>query len=311
MHSLEIINPGPLSLIQDLGRFGATQHGLTQGGPIDLHAYCWGNYFLGNDMSCPQIEITLGQASFKAHNNLLCALTGAKLNAQIDGQPLSLWQSFILKKNQLLTLDYPTHGLRSYLAVKNGFKAPKIFNSVATVIRDNIGTFALKQGDMLSCSPFLDSIQAKSTAYQHLIPPRFLPQYTKKINLRVIESYQEKQFIAEDKHTLYHYPYQVSPFCDRMGCRLTGPVINSHQINLISEPIANGAIQIPPNGQPIILLNDRQTLGGYPKIGCIAKIDLPQLAQAKPDTEIHFIKGNLQKLQQEWLRFVRFFNLPF
>lgn len=311
MQQLEVITPGPLSLIQDLGRFGASQHGLSQGGPVDLHAYCWANYLLSNDMTCPQIEITLGPAGFKAHDDLVCALTGAELNAHIDGIPQPLWQSFILKKNQTLTLDYPTQGLRSYLAIKNGFNAPTIFNSVATVIRDNIGTMALKQGDWLSSKTTTDVAHDNNTVLQHVTPSHFRPQYTDSITLNVIGCYQEKQFTADDQHTFYHQPYRVSPFCDRMGCRLTGPTISAHQTDLISEPIACGAIQIPPNGQPIILLNDRQTLGGYPKIGCIAKIDLPKLAQAKPDTDIHFIKGNRQQLQQAWINFVRFFKLPF
>lgn len=311
MQQLEVINPGPLSQIQDLGRFGVSQHGLSQGGPVDLHAYCWANYLLNNQMTCSQIEITLGQASFKAHDDLLCSLTGADTQAKIDDIPLKPWQTFKLKKNQILSLGYPQHGLRSYLAIKQGFDTPKVANSAATIIRDNIGLVALKQGDTLSCTPTIANQQASCPDIQHIMPSQFRPHYTGAVTLSVIESYQEKQFSTADKHTFYHSPYTVSPYCDRMGCRLTGPAIPPKNLHLISEPIAYGAIQIPPNGQPIILLNDRQTLGGYAKIGCVAKVDLPKLAQAKPDTHIHFIQANRHDLLKKWLQFINFFNLPF
>ncbi|WP_299011618.1 biotin-dependent carboxyltransferase family protein [uncultured Shewanella sp.] len=311
MQALEVINPGPLSQIQDLGRFGVSQHGLSQGGPVDLHAYCWANYLLNNAMACSQIEVTLGQASFKAHDDLLCSLTGADCRAKIDDIPLKPWQTFRLKKNQILSLGYPEHGLRSYLAIKQGFDTPKVANSAATVIRDKIGLVALKQGDKLNGAGTLNNQKMPYSHMHHIVPSQFRPHYPSAVTLRVIESYQEAQFSAADKHTFYHSPYTVSPYCDRMGCRLTGPVISALNQDLISEPIAYGAIQIPPNGQPIILLNDRQTLGGYAKIGSVARVDLPKLAQAKPDTQIHFIQANRQELLQEWLQFIHFFNLPF
>ncbi|WP_298773830.1 biotin-dependent carboxyltransferase family protein [uncultured Shewanella sp.] len=311
MPQLEVINSGPLSLIQDLGRFGVSQHGLSQGGPVDLHAYCWANHLLNNPMTCSQIEITLGQASFKAHDDLLCSLTGSDTQAKIDGNPIAPWQSFKLKKDQILTLGYPQNGLRSYLTIKHGFHTHNIAGSAATVIRDNIGMVALKQGDTLNSPSISIADQTVSKDIQHIMPPQFRPHYTDTVTLRVIESYQEKHFSTADKHTFYHSPYTVSPYCDRMGCRLTGPAIAPKSQHLISEPIAYGAIQIPPNGQPIILLNDRQTLGGYAKIGCIAKLDLPKLAQAKPDTKVHFAKANRHDALQKWLQFVDFFNLPF
>ncbi|WP_299491804.1 biotin-dependent carboxyltransferase family protein [uncultured Shewanella sp.] len=311
MQQLEVVAPGPMSLIQDLGRFGGSRHGLSQGGPVDLHAYCWANYLLNNAMTCSQIEITLGQASFKAHDDLLCSLTGADTKANIDGNPLAPWQSFLLKKNQTLTLGYPTKGLRSYLAIKNGINAPQILNSTATVLRDDIGTKALKSGDQLNISPPFIPHSLNNNHIQHIIPSQFRPQYCDTITLNVLGAYQEDLFSAADKHTFYHSTYTVSPYCDRMGCRLTGPAIVSQKPHFISEPIAYGAIQIPPNGQPIILLNDRQTLGGYLKIGCVAKIDLPKLAQAKPDTHIHFTRANRLEAQQKWLAFIQFFNLPF
>ncbi len=139
MASLEIIHPGMLTLLQDVGRLGVGDQGLSQGGAVDLHAYCWANYLVGNGMDCPQLEITLGQACFKARGDLICALTGADMGATLDGEPLAFWQSFLVRDGQEIKFSYSRSGLRAYLAVKGGFKASKVLGSVSTVMRNDMG----------------------------------------------------------------------------------------------------------------------------------------------------------------------------
>ena len=311
MSSLEIIHPGMLTLLQDVGRLGVGDQGLSQGGAVDLHAYCWANYLVGNEMDCPQLEITLGQACFKAHGDLICALTGADMGATLGGEPIALWQSFLMKDGQVIKFASPRSGLRAYLAVKGGFKASKVFGSVSTVMRNDMGGIesgrALQKMDMIE----VESISEAGRDFEpRQVSVRFIPDYAAPIQLRVIESYQCDHFSSESKRQFYQGAYKVTQQTDRMGCRLQGPAVGGEIGGIISEAIAYGAIQIPPNGQPIILFNDRQTLGGYPKLGCIARIDMPRLAQAMPGKEVCFVAGNLEELQQEWLDFSLFFGLP-
>ncbi|MCW8331214.1 biotin-dependent carboxyltransferase family protein [Photobacterium sp. SDRW27] len=314
MAALEVIRPGMLTLVQDVGRLGVGDQGLSQGGAVDIHAYCWANYLLGNEMGCPQLEITLGQASFKARGDLICAITGADMAATLDGEPVVPWRSFQWRDGQVLKLAYPRAGLRAYLAVKGGLDVPTTLGSSSTVVRNSIGGIesgrALLSGDRLDLRHSVDETVASDFESQ-FTPIRFIPDYASPVQLRVIESYQSISFSDKVKQNFYQGEYKISQQTDRMGCRLEGPPIAGEAEGIISEGIAYGAIQIPPNGQPIILLNDRQTLGGYPKLGCIARVDMPKLAQAAPGSMVRFSPGDLDTLQQEWQLFSRFFALPF
>ncbi|WP_299014243.1 biotin-dependent carboxyltransferase family protein [uncultured Photobacterium sp.] len=314
MATLEVIQPGMLTLIQDVGRLGVGGQGLSQGGAMDLHAYCWSNYLVGNEMDCPQLEITLGQAQFEAHGDMVCAIAGADMAATLDGMPIAPWQSFLVKDGQVIKFHHSREGLRAYLAVKGGFNVPKVLGSSSTVVRNGVGGvkpgMPLQKGDCLVVRNGVDLLPEK--CFKSLITPaRFIPDYRQQLQLRVIESYQCDHFLKASKQHFYQGVYKVTQQTDRMGCRFEGPKVLGGSNGIISEGIAYGAIQIPPNGQPIVLLNDRQTLGGYPKLGCIARIDMSRLAQARPGQEVQFIKGNMDDLLQQWLIFSRFFALPF
>lgn len=311
MASLEVMHPGMLTLIQDVGRLGVGYQGLSQGGAVDLHAYCWANYLVGNAMDCPQLEITLGKACFKAHGDVICAITGADMSATVDGEPISPWQSFLIRDGQDLKFSFPRAGLRAYLAVKGGLKVPRVLGSSSAVTRNSMGGIdsgrALQLADRLE----VESAFTEGANFEPLqSPARYIPDYSAPIQLRVIESYQCDHFSSGAKQLFYQGAYKVTQQTDRMGCRLEGPAVTGNIDGIISEAIAYGSIQIPPNGQPIVLLNDRQTLGGYPKLGCIARVDMPKLAQAMPGKEVRFIKGDLESLQQEWQHFSLFFGLP-
>jgi len=317
MFGLEVVNPGFLSLIQDLGRQGSAHLGLSAGGPLDLHAFCWSNKILGNPAHAAGIEITVGQAKFRALQDITLALTGAEMQATVDGQPQYNWQRFELKRGQLLTLGACENGLRAYLAIAGGLDIPLVFNSAATVCRNQLGGLAsedapfglgnkLQQGDKLVLAKLpLHKIPRNC----HWVPRRFIPYYPNELTLNVLESYQSDTFSTEQKSIFYQGNYVVTPHSDRMGIRLAGPVITSALTGIISEGIAPGSIQIPPDGQPIILLNDRQTLGGYPKLGCISRRDQSRIAQARPGTVLRFRWANFTDHTKEWCQFMQFFKL--
>ncbi|WED24385.1 biotin-dependent carboxyltransferase family protein [Vibrio sp. JC009] len=300
MGLVQVIKPGQLSLIQDFGRYGIGPLGVTQGGPVDEYAYCWANHLLGNPPNCTSLEITLGQAEFVFTENCMAAICGGDLQAKLDGKPVTNWSSFYIKKDQVLRFGLPVNGLRAYLAVLGGFNVTPTLGSTATVTREQLGGLnqngePLASGDVI---PFNSGIQTQLKPKQ--ITFRFKPDYNLPLKLRVIESYQSHEFSKEAKRAFYRQPYHVSQSSDRMGYRLEGVPVSPPSGGMISEGIALGSIQIPPDGQPIILLNDRQTLGGYPKIGVLARIDHPRIAQAKPGHEVKFIRGNRKHLQAIW-----------
>ena len=315
MSGLEVISPGFITLIQDTGRFGFGHQGIAQGGALDMHAYCWANYLPGNKMGCPQLEITVGQAAFRAHQDMTLALTGADMNASINTRFVKPWRTFTLLKGETLQFGLAAKGMRAYLAVKAGFRIPETFGSASTVMRDRLG--GLVKGEGVGCGkPLAEGdllpVQAgvSDKFLEQHVPEVYIPEYRKSIRLRVIESGQRKSFSKESRTLFYDSSYTVTAASNRMGCRLEGPPVKGDQEKgIVSEGIALGAIQIPANGQPIILLNDRQALGGYSKLGCVAQVDLPALAQAVPGTAIQFVRGDRIQSLNELVQFMGFFDL--
>ncbi|MFA0412175.1 biotin-dependent carboxyltransferase family protein [Vibrio renipiscarius] len=307
-YGLKVLKPGALSLIQDLGRFGQAQIGITQGGPLDEYAYSWANYLLDNPVNCPCIEITLGQAEFLIEHDGFFAICGGDLKATLDDIPLKNWSTFQAHSGQTLAFALPKNGLRCYLAVKGGFTLPTQLGSCASVERDQLGGLhsghPLQEDDILTFRAF--ALSNRSLIRQ--LSFRFQPDYDLPITLRVIEGYQRDKFTPQAMEQFYLQEFTVSAHINRMGYRLSGASIEVPGIKMLSEGIALGAIQIPPDGEPIVLFNDRQTLGGYPKIGCVSRIDLPRLAQAKPGQKVRFMKGNLAELQADWIRWAHYFG---
>ncbi len=305
---LMVEKSGPLSLIQDFGRFGLGHIGITQGGPVDGYAYNWANYLLGNPVNCSSIEITLGNASFVALHSCHLAICGGDLNATVDGIPIANWSDFSMKKGQTLRFGMPKNGLRAYLAVKGGFNIAQHLGSTATVTRECLGGLdakgsALKSGDVLLFTPHqLPQHKPRQMTF------RLKPDYNLPIRLRVIESYQFEDFDNEVIDKFYSKEFSISTDSNRMGYRLEGNTIAPPYNGVLSEGIALGSIQVPNDGNPIVLLNDHQTIGGYPKLGCVARVDLPRLAQAKPGQKVQFVKGDRLKLQHLWIQWAQFFG---
>ncbi|USD68217.1 biotin-dependent carboxyltransferase family protein [Vibrio sp. SCSIO 43136] len=308
MGAIEVLKPGQLSLLHDFGRFGLSQLGITQGGPVDDYAYSWANYLLGNSTNSTALEITLGQAAFKILSHCNLAICGGDLQAKLDGQPICNWSRFSAKKGQTLTFGLPRNGLRAYLAVEGGFDAPTHYGSNSTVPKDLLGGLH-QDGQSLKASDIIGFSQRQTANVRSKkVTFRFTPDYNLPLRLRVIESYQHSHFSEDFKTQFFSQEFIVDQSSNRMGYRLKGVDLNPPNESLISEGIALGSIQLPPDGNPIILLNDRQTIGGYPKLGCVARIDLPRLAQAKPGQAVHFVLGDREGLQQVWCKWARFFG---
>ena len=294
---LKIISPGTLSLLQDAGRFGMTALGLTQGGPLDAHSFAWANALVGNPSNSTVIEHSIGGLVLQATTACTVAVTGAELPLQLNGKPVPCWQALSLNRGDELELGYMTRGLRAYLAVSGGIAAPLQFGSSATVMREGIGGLVqdgskLQADDLLPLGQAAELALAASAAATPVaaIQQLTLPPIDKAqpLQLRLLPGYQAASFSPTEQARFFLNPYQVTASCDRMGYKLSGSAIQCTSRTLLSEGISLGAVQIPPDGQPIVLLNDRQTLGGYPKIGAVLSLDCWKLAQAAPGSLVQF-----------------------
>ena len=299
MNSLTILQSAPRMQLQDLGRFGYAHTGLSQGGPIDLHAHCWANRLLENKPHATTLEISYGNCLFKANSNCSIAITGAEMNAQIDGVALQNWSTHFIRKGQILQLHYATKGIHAYLAIQQGFQTPPVLGSSATVIRNQIGSL-LKENSNLE---FIHHATPEKTSKR--IPAQYIPDYDIAKNIRVILPIDQDADLSEK---LIKNQFTISQKSDRMGINLIAAQPLPSQPGIISEGISLGAIQLPPSGNPIILLNDRQTQGGYKKIGAIARVDLPLLVQTRPGTSITLGPISRDQAAQEWTEFTQFFQ---
>jgi biotin-dependent carboxylase-like uncharacterized protein len=280
-----------LSLLQDAGRFGAFNIGLTNGGPVDLLAFKWANRLCGNKLNTTAIEISIGGLTLTSQVDTTLAVTGANMPLTINGEKKSLWRSYHVKAGDVIALGYSALGVRCYLAVSEGFNITPSFGSTATVCREGIGGLnggKLAVGDVLAC--------ISSKAKQNLVlTDTFIPKYSKDVVLHTIPSYQQQHFNSNQQRLFYTSEYTVNKSFDRMGYRLEGQPITCDIKGILSEGICHGAIQIPADGQPIVLLNDRQTIGGYPKIGSVSSIDTAKLGQLNQGGKVRFEPISMEK----------------
>lgn len=284
MSSYTVLAPGVLSLLQDLGRFGQAALGLTTGGPMDTQSAYWANRLLSNPQGSTLIECSVGGLQLKANGSSYIAVTGANAALTINGKAAQAWTTHKVSNGDVIELAMASQGLRCYLAVAGGFDVKPQFGSTSTVLREGVGGL---NGNKLQAGDSLPVAQVTSLPRLQL-PVQYRPQFNRILTLRLIEGYQAASFASTERQRFYLNSYQVTPQADRMGYKLKGSAIRCQQSQLLSEGICYGAVQIPPDGQPIVLLNDRQTLGGYPKIGSVLSLDCALLSQAGAGVEVYF-----------------------
>ena len=283
MSRLTIEASTPLCLLQDAGRFGVRHLGVTQGGAADWCSMSWANWLFGNELDAAVVEITLGGFAVVAEEDCLLALAGADLGAQIDGQALAPWRSFKLNKGHKLQFTQPLLGARAYLAAPGGFAAPSVLGSCATVVREELGGLdglgvPLTKGAILSYHgeprPVRDVPQTQQPDLRSVKP------------LDLVIGAQIGQFSGQSLFDVFNSTWTIDSRADRMGIRLQGATLHYQGAAMISEGIPLGAVQVPPDGQPIVLLNDRQTIGGYPRLGALTPLALARLAQCLPGAKV-------------------------
>jgi biotin-dependent carboxylase-like uncharacterized protein len=303
--SLLIHSSSPLHTLQDFGRFGYQDLGVTVCGPLDAHAYAWAQKALAINENRNALELIRGGFVGEFTKPTEMIITGADCGATLNKKPCPAWVSHSVEPGQIIELNSPRNGQISYLAVAGGFLASPQYGSVATSRRDGLGGLyqngsALRPGDEL-----MYESRPQKKAY---VPQRYIPDYAKPLCLRLIPGYQFEAFEPLALKILESETFEVSTEISRMGYRLKGPALPNVPPAGLSEPIALGAVQVPPDGQPIILTRDRQSLGGYPKLGVIFRKDLGFLSQRKPGDQINWQIATLRRARTEFLTLKAFFG---
>ncbi len=282
---LKVLSAGPLSMIQDGGRHGYQRYGVSVAGAFDPLRLAAANALVGNAAAEGGIELTMTGDTYEvAADSVRIALAG-DFAVTIDGEPAAPWRSHTLGRGQVLKVGAAREGLRGYVAVAGGFDLVPQLGSVATHVRNRLGGLdggKLKAGDLLPLR-----LAAAPAAADRALDPALLPR--RNLTLRVVPGPQDGHFSPDQIATFLGGAWTIGRESDRMGCRLEGPVIgHAKGFNIISDGIPLGAVQVPGSGQPIILLPDRQTAGGYPKIACVIRPDIAVLAQARPGDVVRF-----------------------
>lgn len=296
--SIKVITPGMLSTIQDGGRKGFAAMGFNASGVMDVRSYHIANALVGNFTDEAVIEMTYLGGSFKFLESNYIAITGADMSPKLDGVPVEMYTTVFVKQDETLTFSAAKSGMRAYIAVRGGIDVPVIMGSRSTNLKCKLGGLdgrPLKAGDIVPCRDVYDEF------HKHLIHSAPKEDFgSDEITVRVLLGPQDDYFTDHGIKTFLNSTYTVTNESDRMGCKLSGEKIEyKNTVDIISDGIVFGSIQIPRTGNPIIMLADRQTTGGYAKIATVISVDLPLLAQARPGTKVHFELIDRQKA--EWL----------
>ena len=287
---LEVISPGPLTNFQDLGRFGFGQYGVAPSGAVDSFSLRVGNRLVGNGENEAGLEMTLAGPALIALWEITIAITGADIQPQLNGIPIPMWHSLIMRKGDRLSSKGIRSGLRAYLAVGGGINADMVLGSRSTNLGARFGGLSgrpLIKSDILSAYTPHTHLKTEGTA----LPVQWIPSHTPDVTLRVILGPHQHHFDPEMLSLFQQAVYDVTEQLDRTGIRLTGLSIKEKadlKTSIISEGVVSGAIQIPGDGQPIIILGETVT-GGYRKIACVISADLHWLGQLRPGDRVRFI----------------------
>ncbi len=286
---MKIINPGPLTTIQDAGRHGYLAMGFPVSGAADPEAYRIGNLLTSNDSKAAVLEMTLGGISAEFEENAVIAFTGADMAPAINGKPVPSYTALEVRPGDRLVMNFATKGIRSYLAFGGGIDAPVVMGSRSVNPKCGIGA-KLAAGDRIALLTSASPFRAKRAQ---------APEYDREI--RVIPGPQADSFTAAGMKTFLSSEYEVTPLSDRMGCRFKGEAVGiAGSADIISDGMPLGGIQIASDGQPIIMLADRQTTGGYAKIATVISADLPKVAQLRPGEKVRFRAVSLAKALKLW-----------
>jgi antagonist of KipI len=310
--SILVETPGLLTTLQDLGRRGYQHLGVGPSGVMDPVSHRLANLLAGNPQSAATLEITLAGPTLQFETDALIALGGADLSPAIEGEPVRLWRPLLVRAGARLTFGPALQGCRCYLAVAGGIRIPEVMGSASTQLAAGFGGFqgrALRLGDRLETGPCPRELypglrQLFQRSLQPFLALDWFPPWYRELDflrptpLRLVPGPQWTSLTAASRRSVLEDSYQAAPNSDRMGIRLRGPKLALEQpMEMLSSGVTAGTLQLPPDGSPILLMADRQTTGGYPRLGELASVDLAKAAQLRSGEALTFTAISLEAAQ--------------
>ncbi|MCS1352120.1 biotin-dependent carboxyltransferase family protein [Mechercharimyces sp. CAU 1602] len=298
LRELEVVRAGMFMTIQDGGRYGYQQLGIVPAGAMDEQAHQLANLLVGNARTAPVLEVTGPGSSLRAECDLLLALGGADLGAKVGATKILPWRSFRLAKGATLTFTTRRTGWRTYVAIAGGIESEEVLGSGSTYVQGGIGGFEgrpLQKGDRIRIGQ-----SSRSTRAGRKLSPSLLPSYSAAPRVRVVLGPDDRWFSKKSIELFFTQSYQIGVDSNRMGYRLYGEQkMERTQIELLSEAVTKGTVQVPPEGQPIVMMADRQTTGGYAQIATVISADLSVVAQLAPGDQLSFCAVSVEAAQTE------------
>ncbi len=292
MEVFRVLDPGPFTTVQDMGRYGFQQFGVPVSGAMDQFAYRVANLLVGNHQGAAALEITAFGPRLEVLSEADVAVTGADIPLLLDGEEVPRWASVPVRPGQVLSFGPLRGGCRAYLAVSGGIDVPLVMGSRSTCVGARIGGY---EGRPLTKGDVLRKGDGELLKRPRVLPEDLVPTYPRQWELRAIPGPQDDHF-DEGLDVFFSAEFVITPRANRMGYRLQGPEVRHKEgmpKGIISEASVPGAVQVPPDGQPIVL-GLEQTVGGYTKIATVITVDMDRLAQAKPGEKVRFQRVDLK-----------------
>jgi antagonist of KipI len=294
MKLFHVVKPGFFTSVQDLGRTGFLRYGVPVSGAMDEFSLQLANMLVGNGFNDACLEITVTGPELEALRNTQIAICGGDLSPLVNNEEVAMWQTNNVEKGDVVSFGKLRNGCRAYLSVKDGINVPLVLGSRSTYTRCQLGGV---QGRQLKKDDILEGFNSKTSQNPRLaLPCDLIPDFRSEIHVNVVLGPHLDKFTRKGVETFLSNPYVVTLEADRMGYRTEGPMIElKAKGDVISDAILPGAVQVPSDGKPIIIMKDAQTTGGYAKIAVVVTSDIHVLGQAKPNDKVHFHEISLAR----------------
>jgi antagonist of KipI len=292
MRVLQVLKPGFFTTIQDLGRQGSLRFGVPISGAMDTFSLTAANLLVGNASNQACLETTMIGPELQALTRTQIAVAGGNTSMKINGKNARIWETLDLQEGDCISLGRMESGSRAYVAVRGGIDVPMVLGSRSTYVRGGVGG---ADGRKLKAGDVIRGFDAQPIIGRFELPEELVPEFSRSLKVGVVVGPQEDAFTENGIGTFLSSQYTITPESDRMGYRLEGPLIeHKGKTDIISDALLPGAVQVPKSGNPIVIMRDAQTTGGYPKIAVVTSPDLNVLGQARPGDTVEFSKMTIE-----------------
>jgi len=306
MKVFQVLKPGLFTTVQDLGRYGYLKYGVPISGAMDTFSLVAANLLVANKPTDACLEITLIGPELQALTKTQIAITGGVVSSKINDNDAPMWQTLEIQEGDVVSFGRMESGCRAYLSIRGGINTSLVLGSRSAYVRGGFGGI---NGRQLQTGDIIEGFEAPLLKVAYSMPQELTPQFTGEFTAHIILGPQAEMFTDTGINTFLSSQYKVTSEADRMGYRLEGPMIeHKAKADIVSDALLPGAIQVPKNGKPIVIMRDAQTTGGYAKIAVAITPDVSLLGQAKPNDVIEFSKITMRQAHEKLREYYELLN---